>query len=120
MFLRLILIILENGQIFTHNLYPNNYNEERNKNDNIEWFNWNKTKTNNQNKKFMFNFYLSSQGTSSIFSFVTRDLFDSWLMKIHRQPKFDKESEKAALERVASSRRFASVAVVALGRKLSV
>lgn len=52
MFLRLILIILENGQIFTHNLYPNNYNEERNKNDNIEWFNWNKTKTNNRNKKF--------------------------------------------------------------------
>lgn len=41
-------------------------------------------------------------------------------MKIHRQPKFDKEREKAALERVASSRRFASVAVVALGRKLSV
>lgn len=35
-------------------------------------------------------------------------------------PKFDKEREKAALERVASSRRFASVAVVALGRKLSV
>lgn len=57
MFLRLILIILENGQIFTHNLYPNNYNEERNKNDNIEWFNWNKTKTNNRNKKFMFSFY---------------------------------------------------------------
>lgn len=75
MFLRLILIILENGQIFTHNLYPNNYNEERNKNDNIEWFNWNKTKTNNRNKKFMFSFYLPSQGTSSIFSFVIRDLF---------------------------------------------
>lgn len=53
MFLRLILIlILENGQIFTHNLYPNNYNEEKNKNDNIEWFNWNKTKINNRNKKF--------------------------------------------------------------------
>lgn len=68
----------------------------------------------------MFSFYLPSQGTSSIFSFVTRDLFDSWLMKIHRQPKFDKEREKAALERVASSRRFASVAAVALGRKLSV
>lgn len=63
---------------------------------------------------------IPSQGTSSIFLFVTRDLFDSWLMKIHRQPKFDKEREKAALERVASSRRFASVAVVALGRKLSV
>lgn len=30
-------------------------------------------------------------------------------MKIHRQSKFDKEREKAALERVASSRRFASV-----------
>lgn len=41
-------------------------------------------------------------------------------MKIHRQSKFDKEREKAALERVASSRRFASVPVVALSRKLSV
>lgn len=80
-----------------------------------------KQKINNRNKKFTIPCSASIyQGTSSIFSFVTRDLFDSWLMKIHRQPKFDEEREKAALERVASSRRFASVAVVALGRKLSV
>lgn len=80
-----------------------------------------KQKINNRNKKF------TIPCSASIYPHRARRVFFhslsatySWLMKIHRQPKFDKEREKAALERVASSRRFASVAVVALGRKLSV
>lgn len=55
MFLRLILIILENGQIFTHNLYPNNLTITTKKetrtiisNDLIGI----KQKINNRNKKF--------------------------------------------------------------------